>query len=147
MLWTKLSFLALAFEFSKLIIHIWKLRSKIFKEKYNLPKYMCTCEEEDTMELWTWRDQPWIFIGRTEIEILIEIPIDAGKDWRREEKETTEDEVVGWHHWLNGHESEQTPGDSEGQGSLVCCSPCVESSRVLLEEGVCYGQCIFLAKL
>jgi len=41
----------------------------------------------------------------------------------QEEKGMTENEMVGWHHWLNGHESEQTPGDSEGQGSLACCSP------------------------
>ena len=53
----------------------------------------------------------------------------AGKDWRRKEKETTEDEMVGWHHWLNGHEFEQAPGAGDGQGSLVCCSPwgCQES--------------------
>ena len=48
---------------------------------------------------------------------------DAWKDWRQEETRVTEDEMVGWHHWLSGHESEQTPGDSDGQGSLVCCSP------------------------
>ena len=48
---------------------------------------------------------------------------DAGKDWRLKEKGAPEDEMVGWRHQLNGHESEQTPGDSEGQGSLVCCSP------------------------
>ena len=48
---------------------------------------------------------------------------DAGKDWRREEKGMTEDEMVGWHHWLNGHEFEQTPGDVEEQKSLACCSP------------------------
>ena len=48
---------------------------------------------------------------------------DAGKDWGQEEKGVTEDELVGWHHWLNGFEFEQTRGDSEGQGSLVCCSP------------------------
>ena len=48
---------------------------------------------------------------------------DAGKDWRQEEKGETEDEMVGWHHWLNGHEFEQTPGASEGQGGLVCCIP------------------------
>ena len=47
---------------------------------------------------------------------------DAGKDWRQEEKGTTENEMVRWHHWLDGHESEQALGDSEGQGSLVCCS-------------------------
>ena len=82
------------------------------------------------------RNQSWIFIGRTDAEA--EAPIvwppdakswligkdpDAGKDWRWEEKRKTEDEVVGWHHRLNGHEFEQAPVDSEGQGSLVCCSP------------------------
>ena len=79
--------------------------------------------------------QPWIFIGRTDAEA--EAPIlwppdvksrligkdpDAGKDWGQE-KRTTEDEIVGWHHRLNGHELEQAPRDGEGQGSLVCCSP------------------------
>ena len=48
---------------------------------------------------------------------------DTGKDWRQEDKGVTEDEMVGGHHWFNGHEFEQAPGDSEGQGSLVCCSP------------------------
>ena len=47
---------------------------------------------------------------------------DAGKDWRKEEKGTTEDEMVGWYHWLNRRKFEQTRGDSEGQGSLACCS-------------------------
>ena len=69
----------------------------------------------------------WIFIGRTdaEAEVAILQPRDvksqltredpnAGKDWRQEEKEVTEDEMVGWHHRLDGHEFEQTPGDSEG---------------------------------
>ena len=81
-------------------------------------------------------NQPWIFIGRTDAEA--EAPIlwppdakswrigknpDAGKDWGQEEKEMTEDEMVGWHHWFNGHELEQALGDGEGQGSMVCCSP------------------------
>ena len=48
---------------------------------------------------------------------------DAGKDWRHEEKGAREDEMIGWHHWLDGHEFEQTVGDSEGQGTLACCSP------------------------
>ena len=54
---------------------------------------------------------------------------DAGKDWGQKKKGVTEDEMVGWHHHPNGHEFEQTPGDNEGQGSLVCCSPwgCKES--------------------
>ena len=72
----------------------------------------------------------WIFMGRTEAEAPILWPpdgksqligkdLDAGKDWGQEEKRATEDEMVGWHHWLNGHEFEQTPGDSERQESLV----------------------------
>ena len=48
---------------------------------------------------------------------------DAEKDWGQEEKKVTEDEKVGWHHRLNGHEFKQTPGDSQAQGSLMCCSP------------------------
>ena len=48
---------------------------------------------------------------------------DAGKDWRQEEKGMTEDKMVGWHHWLNGHKFEQVLGDGEGQGSLVYCNP------------------------
>ena len=76
----------------------------------------------------------WIFIERTDAEAPILWPPDvksqligkdpdAGKDWGQEEKGTTEDEMVGWHHWLNGHEFEQAPGVGEGQGGLVCCSP------------------------
>ena len=79
-------------------------------------------------------NQPWIFIGRTDAEAPIYWPRDAksqfirkdrdaGKDWRQEEKGMTEDEMVGWHHWFNGHEFEQAPGDGEGQGSLACCNP------------------------
>ena len=77
--------------------------------------------------------QPWIFIGRTDAETTIFWPPDenwliwkepdAGKDWRREEKGMTEDEMVGWHHRLDGHEFEQAPGVGDGQGSLACCSP------------------------
>ena len=54
---------------------------------------------------------------------LISKDPDTGKDWRQEEKEMTEDEMVGWHHRLNRHEFEQALGDGEGQGSLSCCSP------------------------
>ena len=54
---------------------------------------------------------------------LMEKTLMLGKTEGQKEKGTTEQEMVGWHHWLNGHESEQTPGDSEGQGSLECCSP------------------------
>ena len=56
------------------------------------------------------------------LNCLIRKDPDAGKDCRLEEKGTTEDEMVGWHHQLNGHEFEPAQGDVEGQGSLVCCS-------------------------
>ena len=79
-------------------------------------------------------NQPWIFIGRTDAEAPIIWPADAKsqltgkdpgaqKDWGQEEKGAAEDEMVRWHHWLNIHECELTPGDSEGQGSLACCNP------------------------
>ena len=80
-------------------------------------------------------NQSWILIRRTDAET--EAPIlwppdvknqlmrkdpDAGNDWRQGEKGTTEDETVGWHHWLQGQDFEQRPGDGEGQGGLACCS-------------------------
>ena len=54
---------------------------------------------------------------------LLEKSLMLGKIWRQEEKETTEDEMVGWHHWLDGHEFEQALGVGDGQGGLACCSP------------------------
>ena len=80
------------------------------------------------------RDQSWVFIGRTDVEA--ETPVlwppdvkswliwkdpDAGKDWGQEEKGTTEDEMVGWHHRLNGHGFGWTLGVGHGQGGLACC--------------------------
>ena len=59
---------------------------------------------------------------------------DTGKDGGQERKGATEDEMVGWHHQLNGHECEQTLGDSEGQGSLVCCGPGVAKSWTQLSD-------------
>ena len=59
---------------------------------------------------------------------------DAGKDWRWEEKGTTEDEMVGWHHQLNGHDFEQAPGVGEGQGGPVCCSPWGHKEPDMTEE-------------
>ena len=81
-------------------------------------------------------NQSWIFIGRTDADA--ETPIfwppdvkkcltrkdpDAGKDWKQEEKGMTEYDFVGWHYWLNGHESDKALGVGDGQGSLACCSP------------------------
>ena len=107
----------------------------------------------DAFELWCWRrllrvpwtarrsnqsilNQSWIFIARTDAKAktlifwpsdtkngLIGKDSDTGKDWGQEEKETIEDEMVGWHHQLDGHEFEQGLGVGDGQGSLACCSP------------------------
>ena len=81
-------------------------------------------------------DQSWVFIGRNDVEAKIPIlwpsevknwliwkDPDVGKDWRQEEKGMTKDKMVGWNHWLNGHEFEYIPGAGDGQGGLVCCSP------------------------
>ena len=91
------------------------------------------CEEIQPVNLKG--NQPWIFIGGTVAEAetpvlwppdakswLIGKDPDAGKDWRLE-KGMTEDEVVGWHHWLNGHKFEQALRVGDGQGSLACCNP------------------------
>ena len=111
------------------------------------------CRRIHAFELWYWRrllrvpwtarrssqsigDQSCVFIGRTDVEA--ETPIlwppgakswligkdpDVGKDWGQEEKGMTEDEMVGWHHWLNGHGFGWTLGVGDGQGGLVCCNP------------------------
>ena len=86
-------------------------------------------------------NQPWIFIGRADAEA--EAPIlwprdaksqftgkdpDAGKDWRQEEKGVTEDQMVGWHHWLNGHEFEKTPGDSDWTTGIRARQLCPETT-------------------
>ena len=93
-----------------------------------------THEPNSLLDIPTWQgNQPWIFIERTDAEAPILWPVDAKsrligkdpdaeKDWRQEEKAMAEDEMVGWHHQLNGHEFEQAPGEAEGQGSLACCS-------------------------
>ena len=92
-------------------------------------------------------NQPWIFIERTDAEA--EAPIlwppdekgwligkdpDAEKDWRQKEKGMTEDEMVGWHHWLNGHEFEQATRVGDGQGGLACFSPWVAKSWTWLSD-------------
>ena len=133
-----------SYGFSSSHVWMWELD---YKESW-APKNWCfwTVMLEKTLESpWDCKEiQPvhpkgnksWIFIGRTDAET--ETPIlwppdakswlickdpDAGKDWRQEEKGTTEDEMVGWYHRLNGHEFGWTLGVSDGQGGLVCCSP------------------------
>ena len=87
-------------------------------------------------------DQPWDFFGRNDAKAetpvlwpphvkswLIGKDSDAGRDWGQEEKGMTEDEMAGWHHWLDGLESQWTPGVGDGQGGLACCDSwaCKES--------------------
>ena len=132
-----------SYDFSSSHVWMWELD---YKESWALKNWcFWTVVLEKTLEspLDTKKIQPvhpkgnqsWIFTERTDAEA--ETPIlwpldvknwlsgkdhDAGKDWRWEEKRTTEDEMVWWHHWLDGHEFEQAPGAGNGQGSLVCCS-------------------------
>ena len=103
-------------------------------------------------------DQSWMFIGRTDVDA--ETPIlwppdatcwliwkdpDAGKYWGQEEKGTTEDEMVGWHHWLSGHGFWSTSVVSDGQGGLACCSSwsCKESDTTewlnWTEQATCFA--------
>ena len=126
-----------------------------YKESWALKNWcFCTVVLERTLEnpldwkeiqpVFSKGNQSWIFIGRTDAEA--ETPIlwpleakswfswkdpDTGKDWRQEEKGMTEDEMVGWQHWLNGHEFEQAPVVGDGQGNLACCRlwGCKESSQ------------------
>ena len=92
-------------------------------------------------------NQSWIFIGRTDAKAETPVlwtpdaknwltgkDLDAGKDWRQEEKGMTEDEMVGWHHRLNGHEFEQAPGVGDRQGILVCCSPWGRKELAMTEQ-------------
>ena len=128
-------------------VWLWELDYKDSKESW-VPKNWCfwavvlektlecplDCKEIEPVH--PKGNQSWIFIGRIDAEA--EAPIlwpsdvknwlfgkdpDAGKDWRQEEKGTIEDEIVGWHHRLNGHEFEQALGVGGGQRNLACCSP------------------------
>ena len=130
----------------------WRFRTVVLEKTLESP---LDCQEIKPVSLKG--NQPWIFIGRTDAEA--EAPIlwppdvksqltgkdpDAGKDWRKGEKGMTEDDIVGWYHWLNGHEFEQTLGDGEGQGSLTSCSPWGHKEldmTELLDNKSCGGEC------
>ena len=141
--------------FSSSHVWMWELD---YKES-RVPKNWCfwTVVLEKTLEsLWDSKEiqpvhpngnQSWIFIGRTDVEaetlilwpsdakswLIWENP-DAGRDWGQEEKGTTEDEMAGWHHRLNGREFEWTPGVGDGQGGLGCCSPWDSSQSDTTEQ-------------
>jgi len=108
----------------------WVLKNWCFQNVVLQKTLMSSLVCKDIKPVNTKGNQPWIFI-RKEAPIvwpsdpkgqLIGKDPDAGKDWGQEEKGVTEHEMFGWHHWLSGHESEQTLEYSEGSGSLVCCS-------------------------
>ena len=94
----------------------WCFWTVVFEKTLESP---LDCKEIQPVHLWPRDAKSWL-IGKDP---------DDGKDWRQEEKGMTEDEMVEWHHWLDGHEFEQAPGVGDGQGSLACCSPrgCKES--------------------
>ena len=133
-----------SYDFSSSRVWIWELD---YKESW-MPKNWCfrtvvlektfgsPLDYKEIQPVSPKENQSWIFIGRTDAEAetpvlwpsdaknwLIGKDPDAGQDWRWEEKGTTEDEMVGWHHRLTGHEFEEAPGVGDGQGSLACCSP------------------------
>ena len=88
-----------------------EIKKKKRKSTLNIPwKDWCWCWSSNPLAIW-------------DKSRLTKKDPDAGKDWRQEEKGMTEEEMVGWHHPLNGHEAEQAQGDGEGQGGLACCSP------------------------
>ena len=128
--------------FSSSLVWMWELD---YKESW-APKNWCfwTVVLEKTLEsplnckeihpVHPKGDQSWVFIGRSDVKLetlilwpphvkswLIGKDSDAGRDWGQKEKGTTEDEMAGWHHWLDGCESEWTPGVGDGQGGLACC--------------------------
>ena len=104
-------------------------------------------------------DQSWVFIGRTDVEAetpkfwppdvkswFIWKDSDIGKDWRWEEKGSTEDEMVRWHHWLNGHEFGQSLRVGDGQGGLACCGSWVAKSQTRLSDWTELNWCKYLAQ-
>ena len=100
---------------------IWALKSLWMVTAASKLKHTCSLEEK------LWKSWCWNWSSNT-LATWCQGPTHwkrpwCWEDWRQEEKWATEDEMVEWHYWLNGHEFEQTLGDSEGQGSLACCSP------------------------
>ena len=99
-------------------------------------------------------DQSWVFTRGTDVEaetlVFLSPDVkswltgkdpDAGKDGGQEEKGTTEDEIIGWHHWLYGHEFEWTPGVGDGRGGLACCDSCGPNSRTWLSDWTELQKC------
>ena len=92
-------------------------------------------------------EAPILWLRDTNSRLIGKYP-DARKDWGQKEKGATEGEMVGWHHWLNGHEFEQTPGDSKGQGSLACFHGVTKTWMALSEwmaTTKCKKPCLYLS--
>ena len=122
-------------------VHVWRTVSGLWRKLSAEELMLLNCGVgEDSWESLglqgdpTKGDQSWVFIGRTDVEAetpilwplhakswLIEKDSDAGRDWGQEENGTTEDGMAGWHHWLDGRESEWTLRVGDGQGGLACC--------------------------
>ena len=102
------------------------VRSKYIKLKNKIMKKF---DKFHYMKCWQFYGNKWTprgsknIIGNSKQQRTINLHPDAGKDWRQEEKGMTEDEMVGWHHRLEGHGFEQVLGVGDGQGRLACCSP------------------------
>ena len=142
-----------SYDFSSGHVWMWELG---YKESWRNVAFEVWCWRRLLRVPWTARRSnqsilrevsPEYSIGRTDVEAETPIlwPPDvkkwllgkdpaAGKDWMREEKGMTEDEMVGWYHWLDGYEPEKAPGVGEGPGSLACCSPWVAKSRPRLSN-------------
>ena len=170
-----------SYDFSSSHVHMWDLNHK---ESW-VPVYWCfwtvvlekalksTLDSKEIKPAHLKGNQSRIFTGRTDAEVeaptlwppdmknwLIGKDPDAGEDWRQEE-ETTENEMVGWHHWLDGHEFKQALEVGNGLGSLVCCSPwghkeldttegpnwTVQFSQHQLLKRLCFLHCVFLPLL
>ena len=120
------------FQFKKMKNNYIKLKQRNKRKEIKTLESPLDCKEIQSVH--SEGDQPWDFFGGNDAKA--ETPVlwpphakswftgkdsDARRDWGREEKGMTEDEMAGWHHWLDGHESEWTPGVGDGQGGLACC--------------------------
>ena len=115
-------------------VYIWVLKNWCFKTILLEKTLERPLDSKEIKPVNPKGNQFWIFIGRTDAEAetpvlwpphakswLIGKDSDAGRDWEQEEKETTEDKMAGWHHWLYGRESGWIPGVGDGQEGLACC--------------------------
>ena len=120
----------------------WALKNWYFQTVVLEKTLESPLDYKEIQQVYPKEDQSWVFTGRTDAEAetpilwpphakswLIGKDSDAGRDWEQEEKGMTEDEMAGWHHWLDGRESEWTPGVGDGQRGLACCDSwgCKES--------------------